>query len=186
MSAVNCSPELIRAVEQIKWAVAPPPETNHRKSERRAFLQSYFMRQEDAIYSILRNARLDNDEFIVLTAAAQHLMCESEIKRFRNQTAFEGGWGRRRPAKARAHISDDLDYVRETCARLVADMQSHLAEGRREGAANCALRAIVYEGMKGIRIAALIELSGCDAVQSAKLAHVLHLADDETQQLAQP
>lgn len=181
MSATSLDPRLVQLVQQIRRVCAPPPETDHRKRDRRLFVQSYIMQQKDKLYSILHGADVDDDSFLILTAAAQHFMREGEIERFKSRSAFDGSWAHRKPTKAAAQIYGDMEYAQRECARLIVDMQSCLSKGYRSGAANAALAVINLEGAIGIRIAGLIELAGFDTARGARLAAIIQLVDSKTQ-----
>lgn len=178
MNAKSFDASVIDLAAEIKRICAPPPETNHRKRDRKLFVQGYIMRQEDALYGLLARAKTDEKGFWLLVAVAQHYLCESEVNRFKSQSAFENGWGRRKPGKARAQIADDLDYLLTKSAKLIAEAQSYPWGGGR-GDANTGLNVIQLAAEKGIRIAGLIELAGYDAVRGARLADLIQLLDNK-------
>jgi len=180
MNASIYNTGLIRAVEQIKRACAPPPPNSERGRKRERFEHSYILQQEDRIYSILHRANVDEDSFFSLVEVAQHYMCASEIERFSTQSAFNGRWARRKPGEARAQIADDMEFIPRECARLLREAREHFSKGDRSGAAHYALCAIEIAAQKGIRIAALFELAGYDRAGSAKLGDLIQSAENKT------
>jgi len=179
MNAITLAPQLARVAQEIKRVCASPPENNLRGIRRERFEHSYILQQEDNVYLILRKADVDAQSFMLLSAVGQHFMFESEIERFKSQSAFDGNWARRKPGKARAQIADDLDVLQRECARLIGEVQTLLSKGDRSDAAHYALCAIKGAAKAGVRIAALIELAGYDTACGAKLAALIQLVDNK-------